>query len=267
DLDDVRATGDEVRYLVQAIAQIFPPIRTARAIGVYTGVRPSLFEWGKVEDRVTREHVVVDHGKKHRGDVPGLYSMIGGKLASYRIFAEEMSDVVAADLGITERCRTHVAKLPGGDRVPDALQVATDLDVAPVAARRLVYRHGSRVQAVAERIAKQPDEARVVCVCEPVLEAEVRHVLHEEFASTVDDVARRTRLGLGACGGMRCALRCGQIVAQETGTSQREGRRQALRFLTRQRTLRAPALGPDQARQEVLAIAHLAAQVGEEDLA
>jgi glycerol-3-phosphate dehydrogenase len=265
DLDDVRPTGDEVRYLVQAIAKIFPAIRTARAIGVYTGVRPSLFEWGKVEDKVTREHAIVDHGKKHRGDVPGLYSMIGGKLASYRVFAEEMSDVAARDLGITERCRTHVAKLPGGDAVPDALVVADELDIAPVAARRLVYRHGSRVRAVAERIAKQPDEARVVCICEPVLEAEVRQVLDEEFASTVDDVARRTRLGLGACGGMRCALRCGQIVAQETGISQREGRRQALRFLTRQRTLRAPALGPDQARQEVLAINHLAAQVGEAD--
>ena len=267
DLDDVRPTGDEVRYLVQAIAEIFPAIRTARAIAVYTGVRPSLFEWGRTEDKVSREHAIVDHGKKHRGGVPGLYSMIGGKLASYRVFAEEMSDVVASELQITERCRTHVAKLPGGEDVPDALRVATDLDVAPVAARRLVYRHGSRVAGVAERIAQQPDEARVVCPCEPVLEAEVRHVLHEEFASTVDDVARRTRLGLGACGGMRCALRCGQIVAQETGISQREGKRQALRFLTRQRTLRAPALGPEQARQEVLAIAHLAAQVGEDDLA
>jgi glycerol-3-phosphate dehydrogenase len=102
----------------------------------------------------------------------------------------------------------------------------------------------------------------VVCACEPVLEAEVRHVLDEELACTVDDVARRTRLGLGACGGMRCALRCGQIVAQEKGLTQQEGRAQAIRFLGRQRALRAPALGPEQARQEALALAHLAAQVG-----
>ena len=99
-------------------------------------------------------------------------------------------------------------------------------------------------------IANIPTKRASSAVCEPVLEAEVRHVLDEEFATTVDDVARRTRLGLGACGGMRCALRCGQIVAQDTGISQREGRHQALRFLTRQRILRAPALGPDQARQE-----------------
>ena len=264
DLDDVRPTADEARYLIQAVAAIFPAIRRARAIGIYTGVRPSLFEWGKGEDDVSREHAIVDHGDEKRGGVPGLYSMVGGKLASYRAFAEEMTDVVASVLKNGERCRTHVAKLPGGEQAPDANALADQLVIAPVAARRIVYRHGARVREIAERIARNEDEARVVCACEPVLEAEVRLAVREELAMTVDDVARRTRLGLGACGGMRCALRCGQIVAQETGITQQQGRAQAIRFLTRQRVYRAPALGPEQARQEALAIAHLAAQVGED---
>ncbi len=264
DLDDVRSTADEVRYLVQAVAAVFPSIRHARAVSVTTGVRPSLFEYGKVEDKVTREHAILDHGKDKHGNVPGLYSMIGGKLASYRIFAEEMSDVLARELGLTAKCRTHEIRMPGGDDVPDAIALAEEADIHPVASRRLVFRHGGRARQIVERIAKKPEEARVVCVCEPVLEAEVRQVVAEELAVTVDDVARRTRLGLGTCGGMRCALRCGQIVAQDTGITQKEGRAQAIRFLERQRTLRIPAMGPEQARQEALTFAHLTAELGDE---
>ncbi|MFI5297087.1 MAG: glycerol-3-phosphate dehydrogenase/oxidase [Polyangiales bacterium] len=260
DLDDVRATGDEVRYLVQAIAQIFPAIRGARAVGVYTGVRPTLWGWGGIEDRLSREHEIVDHARGDRGGVAGLYSLIGGKLASYRLFAEEAADVVARELGVERACETHRLALPGGADVPDALVIANHHDFTPIGARRLVYRHGSRADRVLERVARAPAEARVVCACEPVTEAEVRHVVQHEHAVTVDDVSRRTRLGLGPCGGMRCALRCGQIVAQETGATQRQGEAQAIRFLDRQRRLRAPALGPDQARQEALAIAALRAQ-------
>ena len=87
---------------------------------------------------------------------------------------------------------------------------------------------------------------------EPVIEAEVRHAVRHEMAASVDDVARRTRLGLGACGGMRCAARCGQIVAEECGLEPRDGARLALRFLVRQAKTRAVAVGPAQASQEAL---------------
>jgi len=61
---------------------------------------------------------------------------------------------------------------------------------------------------------------------------------------------------------MRCAARCGQIVAEELGLPPREGMRQALTFLTRQARTRAVALGPEQARQEALAIASVRAELG-----
>ena len=86
-----------------------------------------------------------------------------------------------------------------------------------------MYRHGSRALRIEERIKSRPREAAVVCACEPVLEAEVRHAVAHEMARSVDDVSRRTRLGLGACGGMRCAARCGQIVAEERDLPPRFG--------------------------------------------
>jgi glycerol-3-phosphate dehydrogenase len=260
DLDDVRATSDEVRYLVQGIARIFPSIRAARAIGTYAGIRATVYAYGPTEDALSREHEIVDHT---RDGARGVYSMIGGKLASYRIFAQELADLVAArDFGSTARCSTHERPLPGGESVPDALALAEHHELAPVAARRLVYRHGAVARRVLERVARDPTEGSVVCPCEPVLEAEVRHAIREEMACTVDDVARRTRLGLGACGGMRCAARCGQIVAEERDLSPREGLALARAFLTRQAATRIVALGPAQARQEALTLAHLRSSLG-----
>ena len=260
DLDDVRATSDEVRYLVQGVATVFPAVQTARAIGTTAGVRPTLYAYGPGEDALTRDHRVIDHAKH---GAPGLFSMIGGKLASYRIFAELMTDTLVASLRrAASPCRTHIAPLPGGERTVSRRALAERLGIDAVAAARLVYRHGSRSEVIAERIAERPEEAAVVCACEPVIEAEVRHVVRNEWAATVDDVARRTRLGLGACGGMRCAARCGQIVAQERGLAPRDGARQALRFLSRQAHTRAVAAGPMQAQQEALGLASLRAELG-----
>jgi glycerol-3-phosphate dehydrogenase len=259
DLDRVHATSEEVRYLVEGIARVFPSIHAARAIGTYAGVRPTLYAFGKSEDALSREHEIVDHGTH---GAPGIYSMIGGKLASYRLFAEAMTDVLAHvfDLGVP--CSTHTSVLPGGDAVCDPFALARRMGIDAVAARRLVYRHGSRAERIEERARRRPREAVTVCPCEPVIEAEVRYVLENELCRSVADVSRRTRLGLGACGGMRCAARCGQIVAEELELDPREGLGQALSFLERQALTRSVALGPDQARQEALAIAAIRAEVG-----
>jgi glycerol-3-phosphate dehydrogenase len=261
DLDEVRATSEEVRYLVQGVARVFPSVRRARAIGTYASVRLTLYAYGANEDELSREHEIVDHT---RDGARGVYSMIGGKLASYRLFAQDLSDRVAArDFDLQVPCSTHIAQLPGGGPIPDALELANRYGTTPVAARRLIYRHGTRALRILDRAARRSCERDVTCPCEPVLEAEVRHVVREEMACTVDDVSRRTRLGLGACGGMRCAARCGQIVAGERGLAPREGLTMATEFLVRQAKTRLVALGPEQARQEALTLAHVRASLGD----
>jgi glycerol-3-phosphate dehydrogenase len=259
DLDDVVATTAEVRYLVQAVARVFPAILDARPIGTWAGVRPTLYAWGPSPDGLSREHEVIDH---ERHGAPGLFSMIGGKLASYRIFAEEMTDAIAARLGVRVASRTHIVPLPGGDELLDPLALAADAGIEPIAGARLEYRHGARALRVVERIARDRREGAVLCPCEPVLEAEVRYVVRHEWAQTVDDVSRRTRLGLGACGGMRCAARCGAIVAEMTGRSPLDGQRMALDFMESAARKRLGAVGPLQARQEALALATVRAELG-----
>jgi glycerol-3-phosphate dehydrogenase len=61
---------------------------------------------------------------------------------------------------------------------------------------------------------------------------------------------------------MRCAARCGQIVADELGLSPREGLDQARHFLEKQAKTRVVAMGPEQARQEALALAQMRSTLG-----
>jgi len=259
DLDDVVATTDEVRYLFQAVERVFPAVKDARMLGTWGGVRPTLYEWGPGEDELSRDHRVVDHASE---GADGLYSMVGGKLASYRLFAEEMTDVIAKRLGNDRPCQTHLLPLPGGDEQIDPMHLVREGGMEAVTATRLEYRHGARSLRVLDRMLRQPREAAVVCPCEPVTEAEIRYVVENELASTVEDVSRRTRLGLGACGGMRCAVRCGRIVAEMTGATAGEGLGMALEFLRSAAKRRVSGIGPEQARQEALALAALGSEVG-----
>ncbi|MCC6217214.1 MAG: glycerol-3-phosphate dehydrogenase/oxidase [Polyangiaceae bacterium] len=259
DLDDVVATTDEARYLVQAVARVFPSITAARPIGTWGGVRPTLYAWGVNEDRLSREHAIVDHAAD---GAPGLFSMTGGKLASYRMFAQEMTDLLGARLGVTSACRTHTSPLPGGEARADPLALAASSGLDPIVVARLAYRHGARAAQVVERVRKDRREAAVVCECEPVIEAEIRWACAEEGARTADDVSRRTRLGSGACGGMRCAARCGRIVAEETGRTPAEGVLMAVELLEGAARRRLAVVGPQQARMEALALASVRAELG-----
>ncbi len=173
-----------------------------------------------------------------------------------------MTDVVARRLRVQAPCRTHLTPLPGGDETVDPMQLVVAGGMEAVTATRLEYRHGGRSLRVLERMLRDPREAAVVCPCEPVTEAEIRYTVAHELARTVDDVSRRTRLGLGVCGGVRCAARCGRIVAEMIDLSPRAGLELAHGFLAGAARRRAAAVGPDQARQEALGLAALRAELG-----
>ena len=61
DLDDLRATTDEVRYLLEGIEQVLPRVREARIVGTTVGARPTLYAYGRTEDALSREHEIIDH--------------------------------------------------------------------------------------------------------------------------------------------------------------------------------------------------------------
>ncbi len=245
DPDDVRATHDEVQYLAEGVASILPVVREARIIATTAGVRPTLYGYGPKEEDLSREHEIVDHGR-------GRFSFVGGKLASYRILAEEATDRLGEYLAHRRPGRTHEVALPGGEAAVDAGALASRFGVPFAAASRAAYRHGARAERVLASCAERPTDRHLLCPCEGVVEAEVRYAVRIEGARTVSDVGRRTRLGHGPCGGLECALGAAQIVGEETGRDAAWIVRDAASFLTERMIASAPAMDGNQARAEAL---------------
>jgi glycerol-3-phosphate dehydrogenase len=246
--DDVEATRDDVAYLLEAVERYLPGLKNARLISTMAGVRPTLYGEGIYEDDLSREHEVLDHAA--REGVEGFISMIGGKLASYRIFAQEATDLVCRKLGLTATCKTHLEPLPGGEARPLPDRWSERFGISPHAARRLAFRQG----ALGEGILEAADESScaVVCACEPVTEAELRHAIRHEWARSLEDLRHRTRLGMGPCQGARCAVRALAVLAQETGMTAREALEDFWRFEARLWRERRAILAGDQLAQEEL---------------
>jgi glycerol-3-phosphate dehydrogenase len=216
DLDRIDVTEDEVSYVLQAMERSIPGIHAHRILHAIQGVRPTMFGFGAYEDELSRDYEVVDHGAA--GGVRGLYSMTGGKLAAYRLMAEDAANQLASALGVDEPCRTAELPLPGGDAPADLPALAARFDIGLAAAARLGFRHG----ALAEQVLQAGDDAgargrRIVCACEPVLDAELRHVARHEGLRKLSDCTLRVRLGVGACQGAGCAAIAAGILAEELG--------------------------------------------------
>ncbi|MHB8683821.1 MAG: glycerol-3-phosphate dehydrogenase/oxidase, partial [Dehalococcoidia bacterium] len=82
-----RATPAEVRYLLDEASRLFPqtPLTRSHVLYTYSGVRPLPATDRGDEAAITRRHIVIDHVK--RGGPPGLLSVVGGKLTTYRSLA------------------------------------------------------------------------------------------------------------------------------------------------------------------------------------
>jgi glycerol-3-phosphate dehydrogenase len=216
DLDNPHATEDEVRYILQAARRVLPGIDRYRTSRTYVGIRPTLYEWGKTEDRLSREHEFYDHAND---GAAGLVSVAGGKLAAYRQLSEEVTDLIAKRVGNTTPCTSHTSPLPGAEGEVDVVKWAESFARPRLAVARMAYRHGSRAKDVLAIVGDDPRTGVSTCVCEPVTEAEIRYTCRNEIVRRLVDVRRRTRTSMGACGGTRCLYRASQLLAEEIGLS------------------------------------------------
>jgi glycerol-3-phosphate dehydrogenase len=213
DPDDIPILEDEVEYLLEGIEQVFPRIREARVTHAWAGVRPTLYERGPTEDDLSRDYKIFDHEATE--STPGFLSLAGGKLASYRLMSEHLVDAVVKKLGKGSPCQTHFAPLPGAERRVHAEDLAKQFHVPLFAANRLVYRYGGRAYEILEMTRSETSLRNVMCQCDPVLEAELRYVIRNEWARSLEDLKRRTRLSLGPCQGTRCFMMAAQVLGEE----------------------------------------------------
>jgi len=212
DLDRPYATLDDVEYLYEAMERVIPEIRRFRATRTMTGVRPTIYEYNKYEDDLTRDHRIVDH--RETDNISGIVSMIGGKLAAYRLMSEEFVDVIEKHLGKKSPCRTMSEPLLGEAQEYSIEEYAKKYEFDRDIISKLIFRYGCQAEDILNRIKEDPLQGEIVCHCEGVTRAEIEYAIDIEWARDLMQIRRRTRLGTGPCQGMRCSFKAAQILTR-----------------------------------------------------
>jgi glycerol-3-phosphate dehydrogenase len=191
--EQVCASLADVDYLLEAANHFFPDARLTRddVVSAWAGLRPLAAETSAEREpgSVSREHAITEH-------IPGLVSVTGGKLTTYRAMASEVVDAVQRSLGLTPTpSSTACAALEGGAiaDVAGEIAAATALTGDGAVATRLVHAHGDEWRAVLRLAAAEPALAAPVEPSRPYLLAELRFAVSEEHAMTLGDLLiRRT---------------------------------------------------------------------------
>lgn len=249
DPDNLPIYNDDIEYLLTSAQRVFPEIRKYRRMRAMAGLRPSLFEWGKVEEDVSREFEIFDHEKE---GASGFITIAGGKLAMYRLMAEKVIDLICQKLKIEKKCTTHTAPLPGAEETVDTVSLTREFKMPLYPARRLIFKYGTRARDILKMIKADPYLGSVICNCEAITEAEIRYCIRNEWAYTIDDLRRRTRLGMGPCQGMRCASTAAAVLGYELGWNSVKIKEETVNFLQERWKGKRPLLDGDQIAQEEL---------------
>ena len=209
-LDRVEADESEIGYLIAETNRVIPTAGLDRGdvLYSYAGVRPLPFQPDGREGAITRRHIVHDHAKN--GGPRGLFSIVGGKLTTYRSLAEHAVDAVQRRNGASPTpSRTGRVPLPGGGSTSGERLAAyrtrflADTSLPLSTAERLVRLYGVRAGMVATLAAETPDLAVPLLPHETAIRAEIVHAVRHEAAETLADILlRRTMLGLGANAGI-----------------------------------------------------------------
>ena len=208
DIENIRVTPQEVETLLAEGEKLCPVMARTRVLRAYCGVRPLISLGDDPSGRnISRGIVLVDHGDND--GLPGLITITGGKLMTYRLMAEMATDAVAKNLGNSAACTTGIRPLPGASH-SDVYAPQVSIPVSGSAK----YRHGERA---AKFLADDKKQNAVICECEMVTRGEIEYAVHNLNAMDLVDLRRRTRIGMGPCQGKLCACRAAGIVSEITG--------------------------------------------------
>jgi glycerol-3-phosphate dehydrogenase len=190
---------------------------------------------------VTRSHVIYDHAK-HDPKVGGLFSIIGGKLTTYRNLSRETVDAVYEKLGRkAPRCRTDQVPLPGGavGKAESFEEFVADFKttsgLAEELATRLLKLYGARAPEVLEMAGDDPS-LRVPLSPEASVEtgiigAEVLYAFRRELAQKLGDVLlRRSMVGMGPHVALDVDEAAARVAVQHLGWSQERAGREVGEF-------------------------------------
>lgn len=118
---DRRIEPWEREHIMDEICEVLPGLRHATVLREWAGVRPLFDPALEISDeasahvdgrKAARTFEVLDHAE--RDGVAGLFSIVGGKLTTYRLMGERTADAVCAALGVDTPSATATTQLEAG---------------------------------------------------------------------------------------------------------------------------------------------------------
>lgn len=205
-LDDPACLPEDVDYLLDAAnAVVTRPISRDDISGLWAGLRPLL---APAEGKHTPSARTADLSRRHTVDTstPGLVTVTGGKLTTYRKMAEDAVDAAFGALGRRRvPCATKTLRLRGAGR-PERTATRTETaagrggpapDPVTAVAAHLAGRYGTETPQVLALADDRPELLEPLVPGLPYLAAEAVYAVREEMATTLADVLdRRTRASL-----------------------------------------------------------------------
>jgi len=217
EIDHMEVTPEEVDLLLREGEKLSPALAYTRVLRAYAGVRPLVADDSDPTGRsISRGIVCLDHAK--RDGLEGFITITGGKLITYRLMAEEATNLACKKLNIDKPCETAEIPLPGSE--PDSKDEERRAHIIELSTEQKAAegRHGSWTGKIESR--SDSDDA-LVCECEQVSVAEVNYAINELHVHNLINLRRRTRLGMGTCQGELCACRGAGLLDKHDNCSDR----------------------------------------------
>lgn len=203
-VDDMKPTFEEVDLLIKEGEKLAPALGTTRIIRAYAGVRPLVAADNDPSGRsISRGVVCIDHEK--RDGLSGLITITGGKMMTYRLMAEEATNLACKKLGVNKPCETAERLLIGSEGL-DISKISAYKPKAYIAA---IGRQGTKASEISEN--DSIDKA-LICECEEVSVGEVKYAVNSLHVDTLIDLRRRTRIGMGTCQSELCACKAAGVM-------------------------------------------------------
>lgn len=203
-VDDMKPTFEEVDLLIKEGEKLAPALGTTRIIRAYAGVRPLVAADNDPSGRsISRGIVCIDHEK--RDGLSGLITITGGKMMTYRLMAEEATNLACKKLGVNKPCETAERLLIGSEGL-DKSKISAYKPKAYIAA---IGRQGTKASEISEN--DSIDKA-LICECEEVSVGEVKYAVNSLHVDTLIDLRRRTRIGMGTCQSELCACKAAGVM-------------------------------------------------------
>ncbi|WOQ18229.1 glycerol-3-phosphate dehydrogenase/oxidase [Raineyella sp. W15-4] len=199
DLAHPVATSADIDYILEhANTVLADPLTRDDIIGTYAGLRP-LLQPGTMDEsqstKISREHTVTQIA-------PGLVSIAGGKLTTYRVMAEDAVDfVLGKERATATPSRTTTTPLVGAEGLAgveaQADRIAAERGWTADRLEHLLGRYGAELPTLLAMIDEDPALAEPLPEAEAYLAAEVAFAVTHEGALHLEDIVNhRVRLAM-----------------------------------------------------------------------